>query len=111
MFLLLKDQLSELDMIKQQEETLKSDYKSRLVKAVNLEKLKEQKPKKKKVVVWYALDSPAGPVKLLMARRSISCHRNVATKKKARASDHPGSFPHSPSGNCVISCNWYHWWW
>jgi type IV pilus assembly protein PilO len=42
-FFVLDDKLTELSVITQKEESLKSDYKQRLIKAVNLEKLKEQK--------------------------------------------------------------------
>lgn len=42
-YFLLNDKINELDLIRQKEETLKVDYKKLLVKAVNLDKLKEQK--------------------------------------------------------------------
>ncbi len=42
-FFVLDDKITELSVITQKEEALKSDYKQRLIKAVNLDKLKEQK--------------------------------------------------------------------
>lgn len=42
-FFVLDDKLTELSITTQKEEALKSDYKQRLIKAVNLDKLKEQK--------------------------------------------------------------------